>query len=191
MPEADWMLDKISIARTQLLTAIDLFFEDGDPVSIHTLAGAAQEVLAKLCLVAGTPPFSVDAQQAFPHLGAKEVHSAFSIYKNAFKHMDRDDTAALSAFSERENDALIFVACTDYARLCRRFPLKIHVFTAWFYAVYRDEIGSPLSPGHFADVFPGIERASRSEQKAIGKRGLDLAARDSDLMASEFIDPAA
>jgi hypothetical protein len=36
---------KVDVARTQLKTAIRLWFHDGDPVSIHTLAYAAYEII--------------------------------------------------------------------------------------------------------------------------------------------------
>ena len=36
---------KIGAARSQLIEAIHLFFEDRDPVSIHTLVGASLQIL--------------------------------------------------------------------------------------------------------------------------------------------------
>jgi hypothetical protein len=41
------------VARSQLLTAIDLFFEDRDPVSVQALAGNARELLERLCRLRG------------------------------------------------------------------------------------------------------------------------------------------
>lgn len=38
-------LHKMDAARRQLATAIELWFHDGDPVSVHTLAYAAHEIL--------------------------------------------------------------------------------------------------------------------------------------------------
>jgi hypothetical protein len=38
-------LTKLDVARRQLQTAITLWFTDGDPVSIHTLAFAAYEII--------------------------------------------------------------------------------------------------------------------------------------------------
>jgi hypothetical protein len=38
-------LSKLDVARSQLQTAIHLWFHDGDPVSIHTLAYAAYEII--------------------------------------------------------------------------------------------------------------------------------------------------
>jgi hypothetical protein len=42
-------LTPFRVARSQLLAAIDLFFEDRDPVSVQVLAGNARELLESLC----------------------------------------------------------------------------------------------------------------------------------------------
>jgi hypothetical protein len=42
-------LTPVLAARSQLLTAIELFFADKDPVSVQALAGNARELLEKLC----------------------------------------------------------------------------------------------------------------------------------------------
>jgi len=41
-------LSKLNVAKRQLETAIKLYFNDNDPVSIHTLACAAREILSDL-----------------------------------------------------------------------------------------------------------------------------------------------
>ena len=39
------VIAKLDAAKRQLQTAIALFFDDGDPISIHTLACAAYDVI--------------------------------------------------------------------------------------------------------------------------------------------------
>jgi hypothetical protein len=39
------LVSKMDVARRQLQTAIQLWFTDGDPISIHTLAAAAYEII--------------------------------------------------------------------------------------------------------------------------------------------------
>lgn len=48
-------LHKKEIARRQIETALDLFFAQGDTLSIITLAGAGEEILGKLLERAGKP----------------------------------------------------------------------------------------------------------------------------------------
>jgi argininosuccinate synthase len=42
------IVTKIEAARRQLNTAIELWFNDGDPVSIHTLASSAHQIIHDL-----------------------------------------------------------------------------------------------------------------------------------------------
>jgi hypothetical protein len=53
-------LDKTEIARRQLGTALALFLEDTDPVSVHALACAGCEIAEYLTRKAGEEPFSID-----------------------------------------------------------------------------------------------------------------------------------
>lgn len=46
-------ITKLDAARRQLHTAIVLWFNDGDPISTHTLASAAYEVVHVLLTLAG------------------------------------------------------------------------------------------------------------------------------------------
>src|SRR5262245_42997551 len=46
-------VSKLDAARRQIRTAIRLFFEDGDTVSIHTLTSAAEELLRDFLIDAG------------------------------------------------------------------------------------------------------------------------------------------
>lgn len=48
-------LTKLDAARFQLRTAIRLFFEERDPVSIYSLASAVQDVFRDLLRAQGTP----------------------------------------------------------------------------------------------------------------------------------------
>ena len=52
------VLSPLFAARSQLLTAIDLFFTDGDPVSVHALAGNTREILESLCRLAAVEPIT-------------------------------------------------------------------------------------------------------------------------------------
>jgi hypothetical protein len=45
MSDATIRLDKLDAARRQLRTAITLWFNDGDPIAVHTLAFAAYEII--------------------------------------------------------------------------------------------------------------------------------------------------
>jgi hypothetical protein len=46
---------KLDAAKSQVATAIWLYFEDRDPISVHTLVHAACEIIDRLCEAQGTP----------------------------------------------------------------------------------------------------------------------------------------
>jgi hypothetical protein len=52
------VVSPLVVARSQLLTAIDLFFNDRDPISVHVLAGNAREILESLCRLAAVEPIT-------------------------------------------------------------------------------------------------------------------------------------
>ena len=61
-------LDKAQVARRQLGTALALFIDDLDPVSVHCLACGEGEVAETLTERAGADPFSANALQVVPEL---------------------------------------------------------------------------------------------------------------------------
>ena len=61
-------LNKPEIARRQLGSALVLFLEDSDAVSVHTLACAGCEIAEHLTRKAGEEPFSTHALLIFPDL---------------------------------------------------------------------------------------------------------------------------
>ena len=44
------IISKLDAAKRQLEMAIKLYFNDDDPISIHTLASASEEILMKLLI---------------------------------------------------------------------------------------------------------------------------------------------
>ena len=62
----DMVMDKLHIAREQLVTALDMFLIDASPVSVHSLAGNAREILARICEVRGISGFIAHAEREWP-----------------------------------------------------------------------------------------------------------------------------
>ena|SRR5215831_12237491 len=78
-------LDKTEIARRQLGTALALFLQDCDPVSVHALACAGCEIAEHLTRKAGEEPFSTHALLTFPDLDIGKIRRLKNQYWNAFK----------------------------------------------------------------------------------------------------------
>lgn len=127
----DLKFTKLDSARRQLETAIRLYFSESDPVSVHTLAGAANESLRDLTRHAGAEPMLKDQTLAsikpqFKQDVAKKLGEA----QNFFKHADRDPEKVLS-FDPGQTEILILDSCWAYRRLGgERLPV-LATFELW------------------------------------------------------------
>ena len=87
---------KVDVARSQLKTAIGLWFHDGDPVSIHALAYAAYEIIH---FVSKTK-HSRTKQLIFDTLSVKEEYrgkwaKTIKEHANFFKHANNDPDGSI------------------------------------------------------------------------------------------------
>jgi hypothetical protein len=77
---------KIESARRQLGTALALYLQDEDPVSVHCLAGGGCELIECFAKKAGGEPFTSHVLQTLPDLKIKEVRRLQRQFWTAFKH---------------------------------------------------------------------------------------------------------
>ena len=128
-------LSKLEAATRQLHLAIDLFFQDADPVGIHTLAGAAHGLLQDL-LAHREGSTGGAAQAPLVQPGHREFVSAMIINaKNFLKHADRDPNDVLE-FSSDWTDFLIFEAIRMHMELAGTFGSQSAFFLIWLSAKY-------------------------------------------------------
>jgi len=66
-------LDRVQVARRQLGTALELFIDDLDPVSVHTLACAGGEVAEHLTRKSGAEPFTSHVLATFLHSSTQSL----------------------------------------------------------------------------------------------------------------------
>lgn len=87
-------ITKIGAARSQLLEAINLFFEEHDPVSIHTLVGASLQILNDHISDRGRVwdnNLILHDEAIYIKEGYRKYwHDKLNEAKNFFKHADRD-----------------------------------------------------------------------------------------------------
>jgi hypothetical protein len=191
------MLTPFLVARSQLLTAIDLFFEDRDPISVQALAANARELLERLCRLDGIEPMTEllvrDNQRP-----KKDIYRMMNLYRNCFKHLGDtqverdDDQQTLNQFDDTKNEYLLYICVEDYLRLRHnRSPVAMQVFQLWFIALHRELLENPPE---FALVmrerFPGILEMRRNLQKRTGLVTLKKFAGDPVLLADPRTEPA-
>jgi len=84
------VLSPLVVARSQLLTAIDLFFNDRDPVSVHALAGNAREILESVCKLAAVEPITELLLRGHSNKPKKDIYAALNPYRNCFRPCRQD-----------------------------------------------------------------------------------------------------
>ena len=184
-------LSKLDVARRQLAVAIRLFFDDRDPVSVHTLAANAWEIVDVLCTRQRVNSLSGETRG---HLAAGRSlkHDLINEpYRNFFEHADRDPEGTIEGFGDEMNDHVLMLAVEDLLRVEETKLLECQIFQKWYLAAYPEKI----APGDvervlpaICEMLPGLVRKSRSEQKKMGRELLRRAGDEQKLVADPLTD---
>ncbi|MEZ2406958.1 hypothetical protein AB6806_09100 [Bosea sp. RCC_152_1] len=170
-------LDKAEIARRQLGSALALFLEDLDPVSVHSLACGGGEIAEHLSRSAGANPFSAHMLEAFPDSSLADIKRLRNQFWNAFKHassrtgQNRQDEELLDRFDDGVNDHALLLGWHDYMQATQCLPIEVQIFFIWYYAMYPDKLdGSAQSNGvsvreYSLDLFSKLAEVPREEAK--------------------------
>ncbi|WP_333794590.1 hypothetical protein [Hyphomicrobium sp.] len=157
---------KIEVARRQLGVATYLFVNDLDPISVHTLACASREILERLCAVSAQASImgQIAANADRP---ITDIRRLANQYCRAFKHHapERNDDELLNAFSDQQNDFLLFIAWHDYNRLTRKMPVEAQALYSWIEALYPEKMSIKREFENFPP-FLRLISLGRREQKA-------------------------
>ena len=161
---------KLKVARHQLGMALKLFIEDADPISIHSLACGAAEILDSLCNAQQKDTFYKIS--AFPEVTKINFNTARNKYWNAFKHINdksgnlRDgDVDLMNNFSDNVNDWVLYTAWYDYMQLIRALPIEAQVFQVWFHALNFNKLDPNFDNSAYKSFFPNLTAKMRKEQK--------------------------
>ncbi|MCK1589111.1 hypothetical protein ACVWZV_000121 [Bradyrhizobium sp. GM5.1] len=105
--EDDVSVLKIASARRQLGSALSIYLQDLDPVSVHCLAGGGCELIEYYAKKAGGEPFTSHVLKTFPDMDIRQVRILQRKFWNAFKHAthqysgeERDDDELLMRFTD-------------------------------------------------------------------------------------------
>lgn len=123
-------ISKLDAAKRQLECAITLYFNECDPVSIHTLCMAANEILRSLNSVR----VSMIKDNLLNHVRPEKVKEARGLFnkpENFFKHADRDPYEILD-FNPTFSEAFIWEGCDVYRQLTGESPDKMVAYNIWF-----------------------------------------------------------
>jgi hypothetical protein len=125
-------VSKLEAAKRQLREAIILFFEERDPVSIHTLTAAARGILLDLSRKLTVP---VTSSRTFTSRMPKEFRKKYYEFvnkpQNYFKHADRNHAETIE-FEKKLTIYLLMEAILIYFQLTGKFFLEADGFRVWF-----------------------------------------------------------
>ncbi len=128
---------KLDAAKRQLETAIRLYFNYDDPVSIHTLCAAAYNVIRDLNAKRDGEPMLKDLWRLLDTREAKEFKQLISKAENFFKHANRDPDARYTLNPE-ETEVLLLEATQRYLQLTGERPALMFVYTTWYVIQHPD-----------------------------------------------------
>ena len=123
-------ISKLDAAKRQLETAVRLYFNCADPVSIHTLAGAAHGIISDLNKKYGGRPMlmsSFPIKDQYKSMVRKKIREA----GNFLKHADEDPEKVID-FNPDQTEMFIFDACSKYQELTGESVSYLGIYLAWF-----------------------------------------------------------
>ena len=133
-------LSKLDCARRQLEMAIELYFMDRDPVSIHTLVGAVYQLLVDLNKHRGGNPLLMEADSlkgiVIPGK-EKEVLRMMNKAENFFKHADNDPQDVID-FNPESNEMVLWESSITYSKLAGEQTPTIQAMNFWFQVRHPD-----------------------------------------------------
>lgn len=123
-------ISKLDAAKRQLDTAINLYFKDADPVSIHTLTAAAHQILMDIAKPEGIKSFMKDTS-IIRKGKEKEYLVLINEAENFFKHANKDSHSLLK-FIPAQTEAFLLDAVEMYMQVTKEMPEDMSIYRVWF-----------------------------------------------------------
>jgi len=178
------IISKLDAAHSQLIMAINLYFDDQDIASIHTLTCAAREIYEKHCEAKGVARMFDMIESNNPDQTSKQLSDILNGARNFLKHPEESmDLDAKLEIGDEMNATMMFVATHDCARLGEsNHPPEIQAYNLWFMATRfprgseathsdpEDELRYSEIIATIDQAYPGLRDAALSDQKAVGKK---------------------
>lgn len=137
-------ISKLDAAKRQIDSAIVLFLNNGDPVSIHTLTAASHQLLIDLGKKQRISSFvKEEVCKSIRPEKVKEYEKMVSEAENFFKHADRDPDELLK-FPIGQTSFLLWDACQMYPKLTDETTPLITVYNMWFFVRNSDILDSSV-----------------------------------------------
>jgi len=165
---------KLDAATSQIATAIWLYFEDSDPISVHTLVHAGCEIIDRLCDAKGTPGIRKNLLERIKPEYQKTVSDKLNLAANFFKHAATSKPdEALENFDDERNFMGLIHACHGLTLLGVKLP-QAEIFSSWINVAQPELLEKPVPREEIAKLFGNVWDQPRAEQKKVGRDALAL-----------------
>ena len=163
--DADITLSKLDAARRQLETAVNLWFEERDAVSIHTLAAAAHRVVHDVATHRGGGAFLLDhVRLAEWGYDPKAFKKALRHAETFFKHAENDPDETYT-FSGNQTEFILASAIECFHGLVAERSPVLALFMGWLHFRHPETL-SVSARDRFAELLPRINQLTRSQFRA-------------------------
>jgi len=169
------VVNKVQVAIKQLNTAISLYYSSGDIISIHTLAGAAHNIIHDL--VENKYP-----NKSWENTVAQDNNLSLGKFlqiarkaQNFIKHAKTDPDGDIT-INSNDTEHLLFLTIQNLCLLIKENELlsnEVSTFQLWFMATHN----YTFHENYLNDEFKDIKNMTKKEQIEQGKQLL-LAARN-------------
>ncbi len=156
-------ITKLQVAQNQLITAIDLYFSDSDPISIHTLICASLRIFRDIATNMGDedPLLKIIRPEK-----KKEWIKLMNTPQNFFKHADNDSDPNCSIeFNEDINGYFILDVCNLYQLQTKKSLPEIDLFLLWFFSKNPKLISDPIIRNNYNNPPAGLNIDNKIEFK--------------------------
>lgn len=183
---------KANVARCQLGTALHLYLEGFDPVSVHVLACGGLEVAEGLAQQAQSAPFSTFALEVHSDIDVGKLMKLRNAAWNAMKHARnragvlRDDEELLAGRWSDDNEALMMEGWFNLGQAGIPLPIEAQVFQIWMLAQYAEQ--DEVDPAVF-ELFPDMSCLSGNQRREALRQAIGIARGEPEVMASDKTDP--
>jgi hypothetical protein len=127
-------LTKLEATQRQLETAVQLYFDYGDEVSIHTLVVVAYGIVRDVNKHrGGDSMIKDDLNGLLPLEELREFKKRINSPDNFLKHADRDPES-VGELDPRWTEVLLWEACKKYCELSGTQNKTLPAFVFWFVA---------------------------------------------------------
>lgn len=139
--EQHW-IDKIDVARRQIVESVTLFFESRDIVVIHTIIASAHQVLLDIGKDSNIVSCIKNPEGYTRENFRKHVRMVNGAY-NFFKHADKDPQGKINiAPLERFTSDFMLDAILMFQNINGNLPIEAKIFWAWFVSTYPEEFSN-------------------------------------------------